>query len=132
MWVETVDGSVEMAVDLVLTAVQYSGTLMVNGYDLSIQISQVYVDKITVQSSSIGFLSAATLKFELNNGFKLFMPFINKNLQSHSFTVPSNIFGIFVLSNLTIGYYNNYIYLGMTPTFIAPALAIEKQLSVLH
>jgi hypothetical protein len=57
------------------------------------------------------------------------MPFINKNLLSHSFTVPSNIFGIFILSNLQIGYYNNYIYLGMTPTFIAPALAVENLLS---
>jgi len=30
---------------------------------------------------------------------------------------------------LTIGYYNNYIYLGMTPTFIVPALAVEKKLA---
>jgi hypothetical protein len=91
----------------------------------------VYVDKITVNYSAIGFLSAATLKFELNNGFKLFMPYINNHLQDHAFTVPSNIFGIFTLSNLTIGYYNDYLYLGMTPTFITPTYeAVQEQLQI--
>jgi len=132
VWVEMADGTTQKAVELLLTSVAYQGSLLIeNGYDLCIQIQQVYVDKITVVYTGIGFLSAATLKFELNNGFKLFTPYINKQLQNHSFTVPSNIFGIFTLSNLTIGYYNDYLYLGMTPTFIAPSYTtVAEQLAV--
>lgn len=70
------------------------------------------------------------MKTELNNFFRIFTPIINKDLAAKTFTVPSNIGGIFVLSNLTIGYYNNYLYFGMTPTFVPPALAVEEQLAV--
>jgi len=32
--------------------------------------------------------------------------------------IPSNIGGLFILSDLYIEYYNDYIYAGATPTFI--------------
>jgi len=61
------------------------------------------------------------MKLELNRGFKHFLPEINANIQKHPLTVPSEIFGIFTLSNLEIGFFNNYVYLGATPTFLPPA-----------
>lgn len=33
----------------------------------------------------------------------------------------------FVMSDMVIGYYNNFIFLGQTPTFVGPTAA-EKQL----
>jgi len=55
---------------------------------------------------------------------------INQDLAANVITVPSNVFGIFMLSNLTISYYDNFIYLGFTPTFIPRALAVEEKLAI--
>jgi hypothetical protein len=129
-WAQTSLTTQELATSMTLVDTTFSFTVLINNMTINAQLGTTNVDKITVNSCTFGKLSALLLKTELNNFFRIFTPIINKDLQSHSFTVPSNIFGIFVLSNLTIGYYNNYIYLGMTPTFIAPALAVEKQLSV--
>ena len=113
---------------MILSAVLFKGTILVTGtgYQLELKIDQVYVDKVKIVSCSFGSLSAFTLKIELNNGFRLFLPIINKELVGYTLTVPNNIFGLFLLSDLTISYYNNYIYLGMTPTFLAPASAVQK------
>ena len=56
----------------------------------------------------------------LNTGFAEGMPVINKVLSKYPVPIPSNIFGIFILSDLTIGYHDDYIYAGTTPTFIGP------------
>jgi len=37
--------------------------------------------------------------------------------------VPSNIGGLFELTNLNLAYYDSYLYLGATPTFLAPTPA---------
>lgn len=134
VWVHAIDGTYVKAVELLLSSVLYKGTLMVeNEYDLSMQIQTVNVDKITVVYSGIGFISALVLKTEINNGFRLFMPIINSKLALHNMTVPHNIFGVFTLSDLSIGYFDQYIFFGMTPTFLPPvvvsSLYIEEQLS---
>jgi hypothetical protein len=49
------------------------------------------------------------------------MPHINAWLVNTPVTIPSNIAGIFELSNLTLEYFNNYVYVGATPTFIPPS-----------
>lgn len=48
------------------------------------------------------------------------MPVINGHLSKKPITVPHNIFGIFELHDLTLGYYDDYIYAGATPIFLAP------------
>ena len=96
---------------------------------ISINLGNVNVDKVTVNSCSFGKLSALTLKLELNNFFRIFTPEINHVLAKHPVEFPSNIFGIFLLSDLTLGYFNNYIYAGATPTFIPPK-SIEATIQV--
>jgi hypothetical protein len=128
-WAQTSLTTQELATSMTLIDTKFSFTVLVNNMTINAQLGTTNVDKITVNSCAFGNLSALLLKTELNNFFRVFTPIINKDLQLHTFTVPSNIFGIFILSNLTIGYYNNYIYLGMTPTFIVPALAVEKKLA---
>ena len=76
-------------------------------------------------ASTIGRLSALTIKLELNNGLRIAIPILNKILATHQIPVPSNIFGIFELSDLTLGYHNDYIYAGATPTFVAPKAPIS-------
>lgn len=104
-----------------LIDLNFAFTVLVNNMTVFMTLGTVNVDKVTINSCSFGKLSAILMKTELNNFFRLFTPKINAALQLHPFTVPSNVFGIFMLSNLTIGYFNSYLYLGMTPTFLPPA-----------
>jgi len=46
---------------------------------------------------------------------------INEKLADTTITVPSNIFGVFELHNLTLGYFDSYLYAGATPVFLPPS-----------
>ena len=89
--------------------------------DIALDIDKVNVDSVDVLASTIGRLSALTIKLEINNGFRLGLPIINKVLSKHQIPIPSNILGLFILSDLTLGYHDDYIYAGATPTFIGPS-----------
>ena len=105
-------------------------TALVDNMVITLSLGNINVDKITVNYCSFGKLSALTLKVELNNFFRLFTPVINHALTKHTVTFPSNFFGLFMLSDLTLGYYNSYLYLGFTPTFIPRALKVEQLLTI--
>jgi len=129
-WVETSPTTQELATSMTLIDTQFSFTALVDNMVITLNLGQVNVDKITVNYCSFGKLSALTLKVELNNFFRVFMPAINHKLNKHPVTFPSNIFGILMLSDLTIGYYNDYVYLGFTPTFIPRMQAVERLLTM--
>jgi hypothetical protein len=117
-WVETSESTQELATSMTLIDTSFQFTALVEAMQISINLGNVNVDKINVNYCSFGKLSALTLKVELNNFFRFFTPELNRKLAKHPVTFPSNIFGIFTLSDLTLGYFNNYIYAGFTPTFI--------------
>lgn len=87
--------------------------------DISIQINNFAAADLVVDSCIFGDLSAFKLKLELNNYIRYVLPHMNVWLASHPLKLPSNIAGIFELSDLTLGYYDDYLYAGATPTFIA-------------
>jgi len=86
--------------------------------NVSLQLQQIKDTGVRVDSCAYGSISAFAFKTKLNFFFTTFKIFINKWLAGLTVTVPSNIAGIFILSELYIEYYNNYIYVGATPTFI--------------
>jgi hypothetical protein len=94
--------------------------------DISLSIAKVNVDAIGIDYCNFGTLRAVTLRLELNNGFRVLLPVINKILSTHSIKFPSHIGPLFELSNLTLGYYDDYIYAGATPTFVAPKTPATK------
>lgn len=120
-WVETTEGTTALAADLQLNAVDFKFTALVNNMDVALNITKINIDNVDVVSSTIGKLSALTIKVKLNNGFRIGLPIFNRILANHQISIPSNIGGLFLLSDLTLGYYDNYIYAGATPTFIGPA-----------
>ena len=120
-WVELADGTQALAAELGLNSVDFKFTALVENMDVALNITKVNVDSVDVISSTVGRLSALTIKVELNNGFRIGLPFFNKVMAKHQIPIPSNIGGLFVLSNLTLGYHDNYIYAGATPTFIGPS-----------
>lgn len=90
-----------------------------------LQIAQVKSSNVSIPFCSWGSLNALKLKIELNNFLLLEMNHINNWLDTMPITIPSQVGGLFLLSDLTIEYFDNYIYAGATPTFIAPASFIQ-------
>merc|ERR1719498_1726649 len=89
--------------------------------NVSLAIEEIKSTNVVVDYSNIGHISAITFKIELNLFFTTFKVFINSWLGGMQLVFPSNIHGIFELSNLNLVYFNNYVYCGATPTFIGPA-----------
>ena len=127
-WVEKTDGTVEMAADLSLNDVDFKFTALVDNMDVSLNVTKVNIDSVDVLSDTFGRLSALTIKVKLNNGFRIGLPFLNLILAKHHIPIPSNIGGLFVLSDLTLGYHNDYVYVGATPTFVGPSSSISPAL----
>ena len=120
-WVEQADGTQALAADLQLDGIDFQFTALINNMDIALSISKINISTVTVVSSTIGRLSAVTIKLELNNAFRIGIPLINAVLTHYQIKFPSNIFGIFELSDLVLGYHDNFIYAGATPTFIGPS-----------
>jgi hypothetical protein len=49
---------------------------------------------------------------------KAAMPYINEKLTTLKIQIPTNLFGIFTLSDLSLSYHDGFIEGGLTPTFI--------------
>lgn len=119
----------ELATSMTLIDTAVGFSILVNAMTMQLQLDTTNVDKLTVNYCSFGKLSALLMKSELNNFFRVFTPMINSDLANDLITVPSNL-GLFQMTNLTLGYYQDYLYVGMTPVFVAPATAVEEQLRV--
>lgn len=117
-WVHTTEGTVEMATQMTLSDIYYDGTLVTEGFSISPKIDKANVGKVSVDSCTFGTLSALTLKVQINASFKLFMPEINALIATVPIVIPSDIYGIFTLSDLSITYHDSYVGLGATPTFL--------------
>lgn len=86
--------------------------------NLALQLQTIKSTDVTIDSCAFGDLSARTFKIKLNFLFTTFKVVINQWLGNLDIVFPDQIGGLFMLSDLTIEYYNNYIFAGMTPTFI--------------
>jgi len=117
-WVQLADGTQEMATQLTLSETNFGFTALVNNMDVSIQIDSVKSSNVTVDSCAFGHLSALLIKSELNNFLRLYMPSLNDWLNTLPIVIPSQIGNLFMLSDLVIEYFDDYIYAGATPTFI--------------
>lgn len=119
-WVELADGTKDLAASITLAQTSFGFTALVDNMSVMLQIAQVKSSDLSVDFCSFGTLSALKLKLELNNFLRLYMGHINAWLDTLPITIPSQIGGLFSLSDLTIEYFDDYIYAGATPTFIGP------------
>merc|ERR1719498_1699514 len=100
--------------------------------NLTLALTQLNVGKVTVLNSTIGKLSPVQIKLEINNGFRIAKPIINGLLASHQIAFPTNIAGLFKLEAMTLGYYDDYIYAGITPVFVGPSRGEYTEVPALH
>ena len=117
-WVTKVDGTKEKATTLMLKDTKFGFIAPIDDLTLTIQTTKLNVGSVDVVDCAFGHLSGVTIKVEINNGYRIFEPKLNKWLSHKQIIFPSNIFGIFELKQLTLSYYDNYIYAGLTPIFL--------------
>lgn len=110
----------ELAVEINVIDILFTGGIAVNGYFATGEVSKFLVDKIEVLQSTIGDISAFQLKVEINTISRLMVPTINDALKKYEVPIPSDILGIFTLTNIFLKYEDGYIFGGATPTFTAP------------
>ena len=121
-WVEKTDSTKELACELNLSDVDFDFSALVTDMNITLNITKINIDTVDIVSDTFGRLSALTLKLKLNNGFRIMIPLLNVFLSKFNVSIPSNIFGIFELSNLNLDYFDGYIYAGATPTFLPPSV----------
>jgi hypothetical protein len=119
-WVHTTSGETVYAAGLGLSTVKLGVQAITDNMNLTLAITQLNVGKVTVLQSTIGNISPAQIKLEINNGFRVARPIINKLLADKPFAFPTEVLGLFELEALTLHYYDDYIYAGITPIFIGP------------
>ena len=120
------NGTTELAVDFDVIDVEFIGGIMVENYTAMANITRFHADKVHVNYSSCGNISTFKLKLEINTGMAAAVAYLTSYLQKYNIKIPSDIFGIFKLSDLFIYYMDGYIYAGATPTFEAPAFNPAK------
>jgi hypothetical protein len=119
-YVETATG-LEYAAEVTLTNANFGYTLVIDNMQIMIALDEIKSTDVKIDYCSWGTFSTIIFKTKLNLVFQTFKVWINQKLAGRSLTFPSNIMGIFELSNLNVIYYNDYLYCGATPTFIGTA-----------
>jgi len=90
------------------------------------QISTINVDKVKVNSCAYGKLNAVILKTKLNTAFLVVRPIVNSILATHDINIPTHLGKYFILSDLVLGYYNGFLFIGLTPTFVGPSASTKQ------
>ena len=122
LWVHMADGTREMALQMEATETNFIFSAAVTGMDVFIDIEKINSAKIVIDSCTFADPSAFKFKIELNNLARFCLSKLNPWLAGNPIPIPSNIGGIFELSDLFLGYFDDYVYVGATPTFLAPTV----------
>ena len=129
-WVNDVNATKECAVDITLEALEVNGSAYIHDKDrFSLNLTELHVDTIEVVSTTFGNLNLTLLAQLLNEGADVVIPYIDKwLLATFSVKIPTEIFGLFELSDMALQYHNDYIEIGATPTFLPPNTTYEVPL----
>jgi len=123
-WANNVDTNVpELAASLSFNDTEFSFSAIVSDMTLAMQIIRVNIDHITENSCSWGKIRTTPDKIAINNAFRALIPTINSKLSTVLVQVPTHLGRYFILSDLVLGYGDEYMSLGLTPTFTKPSAA---------
>lgn len=117
-WVHTNASKLEYAAGIGMEDVKLGFQALTKDMNLTFQLEELNVEKVNILQCSFGKLSAFSLKLAINNGFRVAKPFLNGILEKNQIQLPKQVFNLFKLEALTLGYYDNYVYAGVTPVFI--------------
>ena len=94
-------------------------------------ITEMHLNSINYTATTFGPIPLDLVTKLVNWAFKTAIPFFNEFWVSFAkVTIPNTLFGLFKLSDLNVIYHDNYLELGLTPTFLPPKMAeIEVEFS---
>jgi len=81
---------------------------------------------VAVVHTTLGTLNMTDLTALLDQILDEGRPSFNTFIQKQSIIIPSKIFGLFELTDLTLKYHNGYMEAGLTPHFYAPTTPVFK------
>ena len=111
----------ETAAQLTLQDTAFNFTAPISNMTLNMHVNAIHVDKISIEYCSWGTLRAGTMKLKINTAISIALPtVINPALAKETITFPSHLGSYFILSDLTLGMRDSYLYVGLTPTFVGP------------
>lgn len=124
LYVHTAD-KVDLAVDLDVIRVLTNFTVIIDEMTLSGKVSNLNVEDLEANFCSYGTVHVDLLRKlidDLLNDKTDVIETLNAYLAKNIvFAVPDSFGGVFKMSDLTLQYHDDYLFIGATPTFIAPA-----------
>lgn len=94
-----------------------------------VDILSIDIGQVTESQTNIGNLNLTTAVTALNNLFTKIIPAFDYWFAKQHFKIPSSLFGLVKLSDISIIYYNGFVEVGLTPTFISPDNLFEMPLT---
>lgn len=120
-WVMFPNNTKDLAVDITCEELLANFTILIeNENKIAMNITTVALRDIEVHSTTFGDLNLSLLTKLFNLTFKELIIAFNIWAKQQSITIPSQLFGIFTLSDLTLNYHDDYLEAGLTPTFLPP------------
>jgi hypothetical protein len=119
-WVEQANQTTSMAVNFTMEDFFFNFTALIDVMEMRFNVTECTLAGITVNSTTFGKVDLALVAKLFNEAIELGIPFFNIYIQKQSIKIPSELFGLFELSDLTVIYHNDFIEAGLTPTFVAP------------
>uniref|UniRef100_A0A7S3FUF0 Lipid-binding serum glycoprotein C-terminal domain-containing protein n=1 Tax=Strombidium rassoulzadegani TaxID=1082188 RepID=A0A7S3FUF0_9SPIT len=120
-WVETSNTTREAAVVITLSKLDAKVSLTVeDDTQLKVKAQQLKLKEILVKSTTFGDLNMTKVTKLVDTIFDDGLIVLNAWLETQVISVPTSLFGLFTLSDLTLVYHNDYIEAGLTPTFTPP------------
>lgn len=113
----------ELAASISLTNVDAGFSLVINHMNITLQFGRINAGHVDVLSCAWGTLNALQMKVTINNALRIALPLLNHKLVNKQIAMPTHVLGFFDLVDMTLSYFDDFLYIGITPLFVPPAAA---------
>ena len=121
-WVNTAPDQKDKALEMDVSQNHFNFTLQIptTSLNVTVNIKEVSIGDIVVTYTSFGQVDLKVMANLINEGLSIGLPALNIYLQTLKIRIPTKLFGLFELSNLTLKYHDSYLEAGLTPKFLPP------------
>ena len=117
------NGKKEDAVVFYINDFYFNFTLLIQKMEVKASITEMHLKSINYTSTTFGQVPLNLVVDLVNWAFTHSIPLFNKLWTDLvKVRVPDTVFGLFKLADLNVLYFDNYLELGLTPTFLPPKM----------
>lgn len=106
------------ALTFTLEPVNALGTILISDMNLSGNVSDFTIGYLNISFSTIGYPDVGQFNQIVDYGLTLGIPAFNKWCKDKTFAIPSELFGLFQLSDLNLVIKDSFVEAGLTPKFL--------------